>query len=133
MINCRYKPHSIELFTAHNNRLLNHFVLWRLDRSAIAVDAFSFELKGVNPHCFPLCGGASIGIADPPVHSLRLGDGGDEEDLCLITHRPKVLGISLDNTERPLKWLIYARVALLFVSTSTNVLWKCLRLVLTVN
>ena len=33
--------------------MLDHYVLWRPDPSAIAVDAFMFPLKGKNPYCFP--------------------------------------------------------------------------------
>ena len=49
----RYGPHSVDLFATRDNRLLDRFVSWRLDPSAIAVDAFMLSLKGENPYCFP--------------------------------------------------------------------------------
>ena len=42
-------PHSVDLFATQDNRLLDRFVSWRPDPSAIAVDAFMFPLKGENP------------------------------------------------------------------------------------
>ena len=53
MINRRYGPHSVDLFATQDNRLLNRYVSWRPDPSAVAVDAFMFPLKGKNPYCFP--------------------------------------------------------------------------------
>ena len=53
MINQRYGPHFVDLFATRDNRLLDRFVSWWPDPSAIAVDAFMFPLKGKNPHCFP--------------------------------------------------------------------------------
>ena len=52
MINQRYGPHSVDLFATQDNQLLDRFVSWRPDPSAIAVDAFMFSLKGENPYCF---------------------------------------------------------------------------------
>ena len=49
----QYGPHSVDLFATRDNRLLDRFVSWRPDPSAIAVDAFMFLLKGENPYCFP--------------------------------------------------------------------------------
>ena len=53
MIDRRYSPHSVDLFATRDNRLLNRYVSWRPDLSAVAVDAFMFALKGMNPCCFP--------------------------------------------------------------------------------
>ena len=53
MIDKRYGPHSVDLFATRDNRLLDRFVSWRPDPSAIAVDAFMFSLKGEDPYCFP--------------------------------------------------------------------------------
>ena len=53
MIDCWYNPHSVDLFATHDNRLLDRYVSWRPDPSAVAVDAFLFPLKGENPYCFP--------------------------------------------------------------------------------
>ena len=52
-IDRRYGPHSVDLFATRDNRLLDRFVSWRPDPSAVAVDAFLFPLKGENPYCFP--------------------------------------------------------------------------------
>ena len=52
-IDQQYSPHSVDLFVTQDNALLNWFVSWRLDPSAIAVDAFMFPMKGENPYCFP--------------------------------------------------------------------------------
>ena len=52
-IDQRYGPHSVDLFATWDNALLNRFVSWRPDPSAIAVDAFMFPMKGENPYCFP--------------------------------------------------------------------------------
>ena len=53
MIDRRYGPHSVDLFTTRDNQLLDRYVSWRPDPSAVAVDAFLFPLKGENPYCFP--------------------------------------------------------------------------------
>ena len=53
MIDRRYGPHSVDLFATRDNRLLDRFVSWRPDPSAIAVNAFTFSLKGENPYYFP--------------------------------------------------------------------------------
>ena len=53
MIDCRYGPHLVDLFATRDNRLLDRYVSWRPDLSAVAVDAFLFPLKGENPYCFP--------------------------------------------------------------------------------
>ena len=55
MIDCRYGPHSVDLFATRDNRLLDRYVYmsWRPNPSAVAVDAFLFPLKGENPYCFP--------------------------------------------------------------------------------
>ena len=53
MIDQRYGPHSVDLFATRDNRLLDCFVSWRPDPSAIAVDAFMFSLEGKNPYRFP--------------------------------------------------------------------------------
>ena len=42
-------PHSVDLFATRHNRLLDCFVSWKPDPSAIAIDAFIFSLKGENP------------------------------------------------------------------------------------
>ena len=52
-IDQRYGPHSVDLFATRDNALLDRFVSWRPDPSAIAVDAFMFPMKGENPYCFP--------------------------------------------------------------------------------
>jgi len=52
-IDQRYGPHSVDLFATRDNALLNRFVSWRPDPSAIAVDAFMFPMKDENPYCFP--------------------------------------------------------------------------------
>ena len=52
-IDQRYGPHSVDLFATRDNALLNRFVSWRPDPSAIAVDAFMFPMTGENPYCFP--------------------------------------------------------------------------------
>ena len=43
----------MDLFATQDNQLLDRFVSWRLDPSAIAVDAFVFQLEGENPYCPP--------------------------------------------------------------------------------
>ena len=43
----------MDLFAPQDNRLLDQFASWRLDLSAITVDAFMFPLKGENPYSFP--------------------------------------------------------------------------------
>ena len=43
----------MDLFAIWDKRLLNHFVSWRPDPSAVTVDAFMFPLKGENPYCSP--------------------------------------------------------------------------------
>ena len=53
MIDRRYGPHSVDLFATRNNWLLDRYVSWRPDPSAVAVYAFMFPLKGKNPYCFP--------------------------------------------------------------------------------
>ena len=53
MIDRRYGPHSVNLFATRDNRLLDRYVSWRPDLSAVAIDAFLFPLKGENPYCFP--------------------------------------------------------------------------------
>ena len=53
MIDRRYGPHSMDLFATQPNRLLDRYVSWRPDPSAVAVDAFMLPLKGKNPYCFP--------------------------------------------------------------------------------
>ena len=40
MIDRRYGPDSVDLFATRDNRLLDRFISWRPDPSAIAVDAF---------------------------------------------------------------------------------------------
>ena len=52
-IDQRYGPHSVDLFATRDNALLDRFVSWQPDPSAIAVDAFMFPMKGENPYCFP--------------------------------------------------------------------------------
>ena len=66
-IDCRYGPHSVDLFTTQDNRLLDRYVLWRPDPLAVAVDAFMLLLKGESlavllprwwlafPDCFRKC------------------------------------------------------------------------------
>ena len=54
IIDRRYGPHSLDLFATQDNRLLNRYVLWRRDPSAVAVDSFMFLLKGENLYNFPL-------------------------------------------------------------------------------
>ena len=49
MIDRRYGPHSVDLFATQDNQLLDRYVSWRPDPSAVAVDAFLFLLKGENP------------------------------------------------------------------------------------
>ena len=44
MIDCRYGPHLVDLFATRDNRLLDRYVSWRPDPSAVAVDAFLFPL-----------------------------------------------------------------------------------------
>ena len=44
----RYGPHSVNLFPMWDSRLLDCFVAWKSDPSAIVVDAFPFPLKGEN-------------------------------------------------------------------------------------
>ena len=41
------------LFATQDNNLLDHFVPWSPDPSAIAIDAFMFLLKGENSYHFP--------------------------------------------------------------------------------
>lgn len=53
IVDCRYGPHSVDLFATRDNRLLPRYVSWHPDPSAVAVDAFLFPLKGENPYCFP--------------------------------------------------------------------------------
>ena len=53
IIDRRYGPHSVDLFATRDNRLLDRYVSWRPDTSAVAVDAFLFPLKGENLYCFP--------------------------------------------------------------------------------
>ena len=53
IIDRRYSPHSLDLFATWYNQLLDRYVSWRPDPSAVAVDAFMFPLKGKNPYCFP--------------------------------------------------------------------------------
>ena len=53
MINRRYSPHSVDHFVTWDNRLLNIFVRWRRDASAVAVDTFMLPLKGENPKSVP--------------------------------------------------------------------------------
>ena len=53
MIDQGYGPHSGDLFATQDNGLLDRFVSWRPNPSAIALDAFMFPLKGKNPYCFP--------------------------------------------------------------------------------
>ena len=53
MIDCRYGPHSVDLFATQDNQLLDRYVSWRPNPSAVAVDAFLFPLKGENSYCFP--------------------------------------------------------------------------------
>ena len=43
----------MDLFATRDNRLLNRYVTWQPDPSAVTVDAFMFPLKGENPYCFP--------------------------------------------------------------------------------
>ena len=52
MIDRRYGPHSVNLFATRDNRLLDRYVTWRPDLSAVTVDAFLFLLKGENTYCF---------------------------------------------------------------------------------
>ena len=54
MIDCPYSPHSVDLFATQDNLLLNGYVMWRPDLSAVAVEVFMFPLKGENQYCFPL-------------------------------------------------------------------------------
>ena len=54
MIDHQYGSHSVDLFSTRDNRLLNRYVSWQPDPSAVAVDAFMLPLKGKNPYCFPL-------------------------------------------------------------------------------
>ena len=49
MIDRRYSPHSVDLFITQDNRLLDRYVSWQPDPSAVAVDAFLFPLKGETP------------------------------------------------------------------------------------
>ena len=51
MIDRRYGPHSLDLFATRDNRLLDRYVSWRPDPSAVAVNAFLSPLKGENPYC----------------------------------------------------------------------------------
>ena len=51
LIDRRYGPHSVDLSATWGNNLLDRFVSWRPDLSAIVVDAFMFPLKGENPYC----------------------------------------------------------------------------------
>ena len=53
MIDRQYSLHSVDLFATQDNQLLDRYVSWRPDPSAVAVDAFLFPLKGENPNCFP--------------------------------------------------------------------------------
>ena len=53
MIDRRYGPHSVHLFATRDNRLLDRYVSWQPDPSAVAVDAFMLPLEGENPYCFP--------------------------------------------------------------------------------
>ena len=53
MIDQRYGPHSVDLFATQDNPLLDRFVSWGPDPSAIAVDAFMFPLEDENPYRFP--------------------------------------------------------------------------------
>ena len=65
MIDRRYGLHLVDLFATRDNRLLDRYVSWRPDPSAVAVDAFLFPLKGENltasprwlafPDCFRKC------------------------------------------------------------------------------
>ena len=43
----------VDLFATPDNRLLDPFISWRPDPSAIAVDTFVFLLKSENPYCLP--------------------------------------------------------------------------------
>ena len=52
MIDRQYGPHSVDLFATRDNRLLDRYVSWRPDPSAVAVDAFMLPLKGENPYFF---------------------------------------------------------------------------------
>ena len=49
IIDRRHGPYSVDLFATRDNRLLNRYVSWRPDPSAVAVDAFMLQLKGENP------------------------------------------------------------------------------------
>ena len=53
MIDRQYGLHSVDLFTTQDNQLLDRYVSWQPNPSAVAVDAFLFLLKGENPYCFP--------------------------------------------------------------------------------
>ena len=53
LIDRRYNPHSVDHFATRDNNLLDRFVSWRPDPSALAVDAFMIPQKGKNPYCFP--------------------------------------------------------------------------------
>ena len=62
MIDRRYGPHLVDLFATRDNWLLNRYVSWRPDPSAVAVDTFMLPLKGENPPsprslAFPDCFG----------------------------------------------------------------------------
>jgi len=54
MIDPSYRPNSVDLFANYNNRLLDRFMSWQPDLSAIAVGASMLPLKGENLYCFPL-------------------------------------------------------------------------------
>ena len=43
----------MDLFATQDNWLLDCFISWRPDLSAIIVNAFMFLLKGKNPYCSP--------------------------------------------------------------------------------
>ena len=49
LIDQRYGPRSVDLFVTRDDNLLDRFVSYRPDPSAIAVDAFMFLMKGENP------------------------------------------------------------------------------------
>ena len=52
MIDRQYGPHLMDLFATHDNRLLDRYMSWRPDPSAVAVDAFMFPPEGETPRCF---------------------------------------------------------------------------------